>query len=107
MKRLYINLNCLLSVLVLFLFTANASAQTQADSIRYNHLDVFGPITWPVTSVTRTASGRPGQHYWQNRADYLIGRALPKLLGIPLLLVRLLSHIPTTALTTWVIYGCN
>lgn len=60
----------------LLLFTAKAFSQT-TDSIKYDHQDVFGPITWPVTSGdTRSASGQPGQHYWQNRADYLIRATL-------------------------------
>lgn len=58
----------------LFCFT---SASAQTDSIKYNHLDVFGPITWPVTSGgERSASGQPGKNYWQNRADYLIKASL-------------------------------
>jgi len=67
-------LNYLLSALGLLLITATtASAQTAADSIKYNHLDVFDSTPWPVTTGdTRSASGQPGQHYWQNRADYLI-----------------------------------
>ena len=45
------------------------AAQT-ADTPKYNHQDVFGPITWPVTSGgTRSASGQPAANYWQNRAD--------------------------------------
>ncbi len=55
---------------------AQAPAQ-QPDSIQYNHLDVFGPITWPTTTGDdRSASGQPGQHYWQNRADYQIRATL-------------------------------
>jgi hypothetical protein len=57
----------------LFFTTAKVSAQTKTDSIKYDHQEVFGPVTWPVTAGdTRSASGKPGQHYWQNRADYLI-----------------------------------
>src|SRR5476651_1171154 len=70
-------LNYLLCGLGLCLATATASAQTTPDSIQYNHLDVFGPITWPVTGAgTRSANGQPGEHYWQNRADYLIKATL-------------------------------
>ncbi|HVS94181.1 MAG TPA: M1 family metallopeptidase [Mucilaginibacter sp.] len=55
------------------LLAASASAQTTTDSIKYDHQEVFGPITWPVTSGdTRSADGQPGPNYWQNRADYLI-----------------------------------
>jgi hypothetical protein len=72
----YSKLTYLYGVLGLFLATATASAQT-ADSIKYDHLDVFGPITWPVTSGnTRSAAGKPGEHYWQNRPDYIIHATL-------------------------------
>ncbi len=58
------------------LLTANAFAQSP-DSIKYDHNEVFGPITWPVTSGnTRSANGQPGVNYWQNRADYTIHAAL-------------------------------
>jgi len=73
----YSKLNYLLSALGLVLVTAGASAQTQTDSIKYDHQEVFGPITWPTTpGDTRSPSGQPGQHYWQNRADYLIKASL-------------------------------
>lgn len=69
-------LTYLFGALGLFLVTATASAQT-ADSIKYNHLDVFGPIVWPTTSGgTRSAAGKPGEHYWQNRPDYVIHASL-------------------------------
>ncbi|MBS1524975.1 MAG: M1 family metallopeptidase [Bacteroidetes bacterium] len=55
------------------LLALSASAQTTTDSIKYDHDEVFGPITWPVTTGdTRSANGQPGPNYWQNRADYLI-----------------------------------
>ena len=61
----------------LFLFTARASAQTTPDSIKYDHQDLFGPITWPTTGDgTRSASGKPGARYWQNRVDYTIRASL-------------------------------
>jgi hypothetical protein len=70
--------NYLLIALGLFLFTAlGTSAQTQPDSIKYDHNEVFGPIVWPTTTGDdRSASGQPGQHYWQNRADYQIKATL-------------------------------
>ncbi len=71
-------LSYLVSATGLVLCTAAASAQTTAaDSIQYDHLDVFGPVTWPVTgSNTRSASGQPAPNYWQNRADYQIKASL-------------------------------
>ena len=61
----------------LLLMAASASAQTTPDSIKYDHNDVFGPIVWPTTTGdTRSASGQPGQNYWQNRANYLIHATL-------------------------------
>ena len=72
----YSKLTCLYGVLGLFLATTAASAQTP-DSIKYDHNEVFGPITWPVTSGnTRSAAGKPGEHYWQNRPDYVIRATL-------------------------------
>jgi len=63
-------------IVLMLLIAINASAQT-TDTIKYDHQDLFGPITWPVTSGnTRSANGNPGEHYWQNRADYLIKAAL-------------------------------
>ncbi|MGN6399758.1 MAG: M1 family metallopeptidase [Flavisolibacter sp.] len=57
--------------------SASVSAQANTDSVLYDHQEVFGPITWPVTSGnTRSASGKPGEHYWQNRADYQIKASL-------------------------------
>jgi len=67
-----------LGAAALFLVTAfTASAQSQPDSIKYDHNAVFGPIVWPTTTGdTRSAGGEPGQHYWQNRADYQIRATL-------------------------------
>lgn len=63
----------------LMLMGANLHAQTP-DSIKYDHNELFGPITWPVTSGdTRSANGKPGPAYWQNRADYTIHTSLNEL----------------------------
>src|SRR5882757_9883691 len=63
------------------LFSAtNIQAQTQPDSIKYEHKDLFSPISWPITgSEVRSASGQPGPKYWQNRADYNIHVTLNEL----------------------------
>lgn len=51
-------------------------AQSGAET-EYNHQELFGPINWPVSpGETRTASGKPSEHYWQNRADYQIRATL-------------------------------
>lgn len=61
----------------LMLTAANVSAQSGTDSSKYDHQELFGPITWPVTgNDTRSASGKPGPHYWQNKADYQIRATL-------------------------------
>ncbi|HTI58074.1 M1 family metallopeptidase [Mucilaginibacter sp.] len=71
-----LKLNPILGVCFALLLAFNASAQT-TDSIKYDHQDLFGPITWPVTSGnTRLADGLPGANYWQNRADYSIRATL-------------------------------
>jgi hypothetical protein len=69
-----LKLNYLISAVGLLLFTLKVSAQTAPDTTtKYDHNEIFGPITWPVTSGdTRSASGKPGVNYWQNRADYVI-----------------------------------
>jgi hypothetical protein len=68
----FIKLNRIGAIAFALLLTTNAFAQTP-DSIKYDHNEVFGPITWPVTSGnTRSANGQPGANYWQNRADYII-----------------------------------
>jgi hypothetical protein len=78
-KTHYLKFNFLSAALLLLSVSsfAQAPASAQPDSIQYNHLDVFGPIVWPTTTGdTRSASGQPGQHYWQNRADYNIRATL-------------------------------
>jgi hypothetical protein len=73
-------LNTLLGACCLLFSATNIQAQTTTDSIKYNHNDLFGPITWPNTgSELRSASGQPGPKYWQNRADYNIHATLNEL----------------------------
>ncbi|MCC8423323.1 M1 family metallopeptidase [Mucilaginibacter sp. UR6-11] len=69
--------NYLLVACGLLTVALTASAQAPADTVKYNHSDLFGPITWPTTSNgTRSAAGKPGPNYWQNRADYQIHATL-------------------------------
>ena len=68
---------CLLLACGLLAVASTTFAQSASDSIKYDHQELFGPITWPVTSGnTRSASGKPGPNYWQNRADYQIKATL-------------------------------
>ena len=82
MRHLKSRLFGLLLAPALMLGNANLMAQTgaQPDSIHYEHQDAFGPITWPTPgSELRSASGKPGPKYWQNRADYQIKASLNEL----------------------------
>ena len=64
------------AAVLILLLGINVSAQT-ADSIKYDHQDLFGPITWPTTGgSTRSANGAPGPRYWQNKSSYTIHAAL-------------------------------
>jgi len=83
----------------MLLFAVNVSAQSSTDTIKYDHQDLFGPITWPVTSGnTRSANGNPGEHYWQNRADYSIKATLNEAQQDTTIAVKLPLPIPITAL---------
>jgi len=43
----------------------------------YSYVDAFQPLFYPQAgNVYRTASGKPGPSYWQNKADYQIEVAL-------------------------------
>jgi len=54
------------------LFQHQAQAQVQSTSI-YNYTEAFDPIFYTKNgSPYRSASGKPGHAYWQNRADYTI-----------------------------------
>jgi len=62
---------------LLLITTTSLWGQTAPDSIQYDHREVFDSPPWPTTTGdTRSAGGQPGQHYWQNRADYLIKATL-------------------------------
>ena len=51
-------------------FAQNASAAAVADTSQFHALDL------PAPNAYRSASGRPGPSYWQQRADYLIRATL-------------------------------
>ncbi|MEX2566740.1 MAG: M1 family metallopeptidase [Cyclobacteriaceae bacterium] len=46
------------------------SIKLQAQEVKENNQDVFNEFTYRKGSVYRSASGKPGPGYWQNRADY-------------------------------------
>ncbi|WP_146151306.1 M1 family aminopeptidase [Chitinophaga niastensis] len=56
----------------------NGIAQSKQDSI-YNAMEAFAPMVYPQGNATRTASGKPGAAYWQNRADYNVAVVLDTL----------------------------
>ena len=66
MKKTFI---CLLA----FLFVGTIGyAQTNNES-SYDYVKAFKTSFYSTPSTdTRSASGKPGHKYWQNRADYII-----------------------------------
>jgi hypothetical protein len=63
-----------LPAIFLALISIPGGAQ-QATAPKFDHTGVrdtsiFAPLVFPSPSATRSASGVPGAHYWQNRADY-------------------------------------
>ena len=72
MKNIRYNLILVLTVL---LSISTVWSQEQAAVVKqksnYNYHDAFAPFFYTKNGTnTRTASGQPGQEYWQNRADY-------------------------------------
>lgn len=60
---------------VLLILTINFSYAQK--SSKYNAHEAFAPEFYPnYGDDTRTADGRPGAKYWQNRADYTINASL-------------------------------
>jgi hypothetical protein len=47
-----------------------APAAPKFDRTGVRDTSIFAPLVFPTPSATRAASGAPGAHYWQNRADY-------------------------------------
>ncbi|MGY3212211.1 M1 family metallopeptidase [Mucilaginibacter sp. HD30] len=65
-----------ISFIAAFSLAASFCYAQPAANTEYNHQELFGPINWPVPGETRTASGKPSDRYWQNRADYQIRATL-------------------------------
>ncbi|NUO73523.1 MAG: M1 family peptidase, partial [Frateuria sp.] len=56
---------------------AMASGIAAADAPRFDPLQSFAPFTYPdPVNAYRSADGRPGPLFWQNRADYAIEATL-------------------------------
>jgi hypothetical protein len=65
-----------LAVALLLASSAGMAAQTSPAS-NYDPLQTFAPFVYPQpVNAFRTASGRPGPLFWQNRADYQIKATL-------------------------------
>ncbi|NLR57582.1 M1 family metallopeptidase [Chitinophaga polysaccharea] len=59
----------ILLVGVFQLFQPAGAAQSGKDTT-YNPAEAFAPLNYPPGNDIRTADGKPGGHYWQNKADY-------------------------------------
>jgi hypothetical protein len=57
------------------LVSLNLAAQNEAP--KYSYTEAFKPFFYQNNSTEkRSASGQPGHHYWQNRADYVLNATL-------------------------------
>ncbi len=64
----------IVSAIALVVGSSPAGAQ-QATAPKFDRsgvpdTSIFAPLVFPTPSASRAASGAPGAHYWQNRADY-------------------------------------
>lgn len=66
--------NCLLVVLALF--PPAVRAQSRSSEAQVSDSSPFRPLTLPTPNEYRTASGRPGAKYWQQRVNYRIAATL-------------------------------
>ena len=73
------------TILITFLFllcSLEISSQKSKEST-YNYVEAFKTAYYNSPSTeTRSASGKPGKGYWQNRADYIIDVELDTLSDI-------------------------
>ena len=65
-----------LLVALSFLATPVLARQTSTSGEPEHNLEAFAPLDLPTPNVYRAADGRPGEAYWQQRADYFIEVAL-------------------------------
>lgn len=65
---------CLLVLLALFSLAPRA--QSQSSQAQVADSSPFRPLTLPTSNEYRTASGRPGSKYWQQRVNYRIAATL-------------------------------
>ncbi|MFD0749326.1 M1 family metallopeptidase [Mucilaginibacter calamicampi] len=65
-----------ISLIAVLSFASSLCYAQYASNTEYNHQELFGPINWPSPGESRTASGKPSERYWQNRADYQIRATL-------------------------------
>ena len=64
----------IVSVAAALLFSQTFMAQ---EDPKYNYRDAFNPFFYNTNGTeTRSASGKPGHNYWQNRADYVLNATL-------------------------------
>lgn len=57
-------------------------AEAYAQESKYDHYDLFDPtLNYQYGNEYRSATGKPGPAYWQNRADYAIDIALDEAAG--------------------------
>ncbi len=62
----------LLSRNLIGLFLLTFCFQLQAQDVKEDNQDLFNDVLYRQGNIYRTASGKPGPEYWQNRADYEI-----------------------------------
>ncbi|WP_316835973.1 M1 family metallopeptidase [Pedobacter nutrimenti] len=58
-------------ILLVFMLLCIGYAHAQQKSV-FDPLESFKQVNYPAGNLVRTASGKPGTSYWQNRADYQI-----------------------------------
>jgi hypothetical protein len=58
------------------MFSGSITLITAQEKPKYDYNEAFKPFYTKNATETRTASGKPGHNYWQNRADYNISASL-------------------------------